>query len=121
VAVTFPYQLAGERRVTLRAAMMPGIEIRLRVRDGLASGKLWRLTDDLRDLDGETSGATCHACERSIPRGQGYTVPGQPQRVRPPRVLSLLAPRLRPLRVRAGHVQLMPEADPISRRKSGDL
>jgi hypothetical protein len=51
--------------------MMPGIEIRLRVRDGLASGKLWRLTDDLGDLDGETSGATCHACERSIPRGQG--------------------------------------------------
>jgi hypothetical protein len=60
--------------------MMPGIEIRLRVRDGLASGKLWRLTDDLGDLDGETSGATCHACERSIPRGQGYTVPGRPQR-----------------------------------------
>lgn len=54
--------------------MMPGIEIRHRVRDGLVRGKLWRLTHDLGKLDGETSGAACYVCERPIPRGQVYAV-----------------------------------------------
>lgn len=59
--------------------MMPGIEIRHRVRDGLARGKLWRLTPDLGKLDGETSGAACYVCERPIPpHAEKAVIEGKP-------------------------------------------
>jgi hypothetical protein len=54
--------------------MMSGREIRQHVREGLASGKLWRLRRDHGTLDKATTGAPCHVCERAVPRGQGYKV-----------------------------------------------
>jgi hypothetical protein len=55
--------------------MMSGIEIRQHVAAGLASGRLWRLTQDRGKVREETS-APCHVCERGIPRGQAYAVAG---------------------------------------------
>ena len=54
--------------------MMSGSEIRQHVREGLASGKLWRLRRDHGTLDNATTGAPCHVCEQAIPRGQAYKV-----------------------------------------------
>jgi hypothetical protein len=62
--------------------MMSGTGIRRRVLDGLASGKLWRLRQDLGKLDGATSGVACHVCERTIHRGQAYSVARTPVIVR---------------------------------------
>lgn len=53
--------------------MMSGIEIRQYVAAGLASGRLWRSTQDLGKVREETS-APCHVCAREIPRGQAYAV-----------------------------------------------
>jgi hypothetical protein len=55
-------------RGTLRAAMLTDLGIRARVRDGLATGRLWRLTDD-RATDGDPE---CHVCSQTIPRGEAF-------------------------------------------------
>jgi len=60
-------------RGTLRAAMLTDLGIRARVRDGLATGRLWRLTADRATLRGATDGdPECHVCSQTIPRGQAF-------------------------------------------------
>jgi hypothetical protein len=53
--------------------MLTGSEIRARVRYGLSTGRLWRLTDDRAKLHramGEDP--VCHACSEPIARGQAF-------------------------------------------------
>ncbi len=55
--------------------MLTGVEIRDRVRDGLATGKLWRLVRDHAKLHGATDGGPpCHVCDQRLPRGQVYAL-----------------------------------------------
>ncbi len=55
--------------------MLSGIEVRDRVRNGLSTGKLWRLTRDQAKLHGAADGTLpCHVCERRIPWGQAYAL-----------------------------------------------
>jgi hypothetical protein len=55
--------------------MLPGREIRDRVRAGLTAGKLWRLVHDHAKLHGATEGGlACHVCDQRIPRGQVYAL-----------------------------------------------
>ena len=60
-------------RGTLRAAMLTGTEVRARVREGLASGRIWHLTDDRAKLRGAgDADPACHVCAEPIPRGQAF-------------------------------------------------
>ncbi len=55
--------------------MLTGIEIRDRVRNGLTTGRLWRLTRDQAKLQGATDGnLPCHVCDQRIPWGQAYAL-----------------------------------------------
>lgn len=58
---------------TLRVAMLTDLGMRARVRDGLATGRLWRLADDRAKLRGATDGdPECHVCAEPISRGQAF-------------------------------------------------
>ena len=73
IARALPSRRARRRRGTLRPAMLTDIEIRARVRDGLATGRLWRLADDRAKLLGAKSGdPQCHVCSETISRGQAF-------------------------------------------------
>jgi len=53
--------------------MLTDLGIRARVRDGLATGRLWRLADDRAKLRGATAGEPqCHVCSEPIARGQAF-------------------------------------------------
>jgi len=53
--------------------MLTDLGIRARVRDGLATGRLWRLADDRAKLRGATDGdPECHVCAETISRGQAF-------------------------------------------------
>lgn len=53
--------------------MLTDLAIRARVRDGLATGRLWRLADDRAKLRGATDGdPECHVCAETISRGQAF-------------------------------------------------
>jgi len=55
--------------------MLTAREIRERVLQGLASGKLWRLTQDTaKSRDGGPG--QCYVCWLTIPRGQAYEISG---------------------------------------------
>jgi hypothetical protein len=62
-------------RGTLRSAMLTDREVRARVRDGLETGRLWRLADDRAKLRGATGAdPQCHVC--SEPKDPGIGLPG---------------------------------------------
>ena len=53
--------------------MLTDLGMRARVRDGLATGRLWRLADDRAKLRGATDGdPECHVCAEPISRGQAF-------------------------------------------------
>jgi hypothetical protein len=53
--------------------MLSGAEIRARVREGLASGRLGRLRGDRARLRGaDETAEACHVCAEAIPRGQVF-------------------------------------------------
>jgi hypothetical protein len=53
--------------------MLTGTEVRARVREGLASGRMWHLADDRAKLRGARDGdPACHVCSEAIPRGQAF-------------------------------------------------
>jgi hypothetical protein len=55
--------------------MLTGSDIRARVHEGLATGRLWRLTDDRARLRGATDGGPrCHVCGEPISRGQAFSL-----------------------------------------------
>jgi hypothetical protein len=56
--------------------MLTGVEIRHRVNDGLATGKLWRLGHEHVALRGglEEGGRSCHVCDQAITRGHAHVV-----------------------------------------------
>ena len=55
--------------------MLTGDEIRARVREGLAAGRLWRLANDRARLCGASDGGPgCHVCSEAISRGQVFRV-----------------------------------------------
>lgn len=65
--------MAPGGRGTLRAPMLTTKEIRDRVRDGLATGRLWRLADDRAKLRGTADDdPECHVCSDTISRGQAF-------------------------------------------------
>jgi hypothetical protein len=73
IAGALPSPTPPGRRGTLRAAMLTGPEIRARIREGLTSGRLWRLADDRAKLRGATDGEPeCHVCSAPISRGQAF-------------------------------------------------
>ena len=55
--------------------MLTGDEIRARVQEGLATGRLWRLANDRARLRGASDGGPrCHVCSEAISRGQAFSV-----------------------------------------------
>jgi hypothetical protein len=55
--------------------MLTGGEIRARVQEGLAAGRLWRLATDRARLCGASDGGPgCHVCSGAISRGQVFSV-----------------------------------------------
>jgi hypothetical protein len=55
--------------------MLTGSDICARVHEGLATGRLWRLTDDRARLRGSTDGGPrCHVCAEPISRGQAFSL-----------------------------------------------
>lgn len=55
--------------------MLTGSDIRARVHEGLATGRLWRLIDDRARLRGATDGGPrCHVCSEAISRGQAFSL-----------------------------------------------
>ena len=55
--------------------MLTAAEIRARVHEGLAAGRLWRLTGDRARLVGASAaGLRCHVCAETIARGQAFSV-----------------------------------------------
>jgi hypothetical protein len=61
---------------------MLSTEIRARVLEGLATGRLWRVTRDLAAPHDPTGGsARCNVCHETIPRGQVFGLARGPVRV----------------------------------------
>ena len=55
--------------------MLTAAGIRAHVHEGLATGRLWRLTSDRARLVGTSAGgARCHVCAEPIPGGQAFSV-----------------------------------------------
>jgi hypothetical protein len=55
--------------------MLTGTEMRARVREGLANGRLWRLAHDRAKLHGAIDGNPgCHVCSEAIPCGQAFSL-----------------------------------------------
>jgi hypothetical protein len=55
--------------------MLTGDEIRARVQEGLAAGRLWRLANDRARLCAASDGGPgCHVCSEAISRGQVFRV-----------------------------------------------
>jgi hypothetical protein len=55
--------------------MLTAADMRARVHEGLATGRLWQLTNDRARLVGASAGAArCHVCSETISRGQAFSV-----------------------------------------------
>jgi hypothetical protein len=55
--------------------MLAAAEIRSRVHEALATGRLWRLTSDqARLVEGSAGGPRCHICGEAIARGQAFGI-----------------------------------------------
>jgi hypothetical protein len=55
--------------------MLTAAEIRARVHEGLATGRLWRLTSDRARLVGASAaGPRCHVCAETIAHGQVFSI-----------------------------------------------